>query len=92
MNKSELIDATASRSGLTKKDTKLALEVIIEVIETTVANGLDVTLVGFGTFSARAREARTATIPGTTTIVEVPATTVPKFKAGSNFKTKVAAK
>lgn len=90
MNRVELIDAIASKSGLTKKDTKAALEATLETIGEALAAGNQVVLVGFGTFSTSARAARTAKVPGTDKTVDVPATTAVKFKAGKALKQTVA--
>ena len=90
MNKTQLIDMAADKSGLTKKDTTAALESIIDSIQETLAKGEQVALVGFGTFSVKARNARTAKVPGTDKTVDVPATTVAKFKVGKALKEAVA--
>lgn len=90
MNKVELIDAIASKSGLTKKDSKAALEAVLETITETLSKKEQVALVGFGTFYTSERAARTATVPGTDKTVNVAATTVAKFKAGKILKLKVA--
>ena len=92
MNKVEFIDALAAKANLTKKDAKVALESVLEVITETLTKKEQIAFVGFGTFSTTERAARTATVPGTTKTVEVAATTVPKFKAGKVFKLAVAAK
>ena len=89
MNKLELIEAISDKSGLTKKDSKLALEAALESITEALANKKDVALIGFGTFSVSQRAARKATVPGTSRVVDVPATTVPKFKAGKLLKDSV---
>ena len=90
MNKTQLIDMAAAKSGLTKKDTTAALESIIDSIQETLAKGEQVALIGFGTFSVKARNARTAKVPGTDKTVDVPATTVAKFKVGKALKDAVA--
>ena len=87
MNKVEFIDALSTKANLTKKDAKVALESVLEVITETLAKKEQITFVGFGTFSTTERAARTATVPGTTKKVDVP-----KFKAGKVFKLAVAAK
>ena len=92
MNKIEFIDAVASKTGLTKKDTKAAVDAALETITETLAKKDSVSFIGFGTFSTSARAAREATVPGTTRKVQLSATTVAKFKAGSNLRTKVASK
>lgn len=90
MNKVEFIDALATKANLTKKDAKVALESVLEVIAETLTKKESIAFVGFGTFSTSARAARTATVPGTTKKVEVPATTAIKFKAGKALKESVA--
>ena len=92
MNKIEFIDAISTKTGLTKKDTKAAVEAVLETITETLAKKDSVSFIGFGTFSTSARAAREATVPGTTRKVQLPATTVAKFKVGSNLRTKVASK
>ena len=90
MNKAEFIDALATSANLTKKDAKVALESVLEVITETLTKKEQISFVGFGTFSTTERAARTATVPGTTKKVEVPATTTIKFKAGKALKDSVA--
>ncbi len=86
MNKTELIDAIAAKAGLSKKDAKGALEATVETITEALTKGDSVALIGFGTFSTAARAARTARVPGTGAEVQVPATTVAKFKVGKALK------
>ena len=92
MNKIEFIDAISTKTGLTKKDTKAVVDAALETITETLAKKDSVSFIGFGTFSTSARAAREATVPGTTRKVQLPATTVAKFKVGSNLRTKVASK
>ena len=86
MNKAEFIDAVASKTGLSKKDTQAALEATLETITETLAKKDSVSFIGFGTFSTSERAARTARVPGTGAEVQVPATTVAKFKVGKALK------
>lgn len=92
MNKVELIDAVALKSGLTKKDSKAALEAVLEAITEALQKKESVALIGFGTFSTSERAARTATVPGTTKTVQIDATTAIKFKVGKLLKQTVAGK
>lgn len=92
MNKSELIDAIASKSELTKADAGKALDALLETIVATVAEGDAINLIGFGSFKAAERSAREGKNPKTGEKLEIPATTVPKFTAGAAFKTAVAKK
>jgi DNA-binding protein HU-beta len=86
MNKAEFIDAVAEKTGLSKKDTKVALEATLETITETLAKGDSVSFIGFGTFATSQRAERTARVPGTGAEVKVPATTVAKFKVGKALK------
>ncbi len=90
MNKNEFIDAVAAKSGLTKKDSKTALDAVFDTITEALANKDSVAFIGFGTFSTASREARTTKVPGTDRTVNVPATTVAKFKVGKALKEAIA--
>lgn len=89
MNKGELIDQIAAKANVTKKDADLVLTAMLEVILESVAKGEKVTLVGFGTFEARDRQAREGRNPSTGKPIKIPATRVPAFSAGKQFKEKV---
>ena len=91
MNKTELIDAIATRSELSKAASAKALDAVIDAVVETVAKGDAVSLVGFGSFKATARAAREGKNPKTGEKIKIPATTVPKFSAGATFKATVAA-
>jgi len=86
MNKVEFIDAVASKTGLSKKEAKVSLESILEVITETLTQGDSISFIGFGSFSTAKRAARIARVPSTGAEVKVPATTVAKFKVGSKLK------
>lgn len=92
MNKGELIDSIASKASITKKDADVILSATLETIIEAVTEGDKVTLVGFGTFEARQRQAREGRNPSTGKPIQIPATTVPAFSAGKLFKDKVGAK
>ncbi|SBT09863.1 DNA-binding protein HU [Candidatus Accumulibacter aalborgensis] len=92
MNKSEMIDAIAARSELSKAASAKALDAVIETIVDRVAQGETVTLVGFGSFKASARASREGKNPKTGEKIQIPETTVPKFAAGATFKARVSAK
>lgn len=89
MNKSELIDAMAEKSGLTKKDSESALKAFIETVSDTLAKGEDISLIGFGTFGVGERAARSGRNPKTGETIEIKASKTPKFKAGKALKDKV---
>lgn len=92
MNKRELVDAIAERLSGSKKDAAEAVDAILDTIQTTVAKGEKVAITGFGSFEKADRPARTARNPATGKTIEVAATSVPKFKAGADFKNLVAGK
>ena len=86
MNKSELINAIAEKSGLSKVDSKKALDATLEVITNEVKNDSKVVLVGFGTFSLTERSARMGVNPQTKQPIEIPARKSAKFKPGSTLR------
>ncbi|WP_418180540.1 HU family DNA-binding protein [Aliarcobacter lanthieri] len=90
MNKAEFIDAVAAKVGLSKKDTKVAVDTVLETITEALAKKDSVSFIGFGTFATAERAARVAKVPGTTRTVNVPATTVAKFKVGKSLKEAVS--
>lgn len=90
MNKAEFIDAVAEKSGLSKKDSKLAVDAILDTLTETLSKKESVAFLGFGTFSTASRDARVSRVPGTDKTVNVPATTVAKFKVGKALKDAVA--
>ncbi len=91
MNKSELIDAIAAKTELSKAASGKALDAMIETIVHAVAKGDGISLVGFGSFKAAPRAAREGKNPKTGEKIKIAATTVPKFSAGATFKATVAA-
>lgn len=86
MNKSELIDAMAAKSGMKKTDCTAALDAFIEAVGGALKQGDQVTLVGFGTFLVREREARTGRNPRSGETIEIAASRLPSFKAGKGLK------
>ncbi len=92
MNRTELIAEMAQNSGLTKKDSEAALKALLETISEVLQKREKLTLVGFGSFEAVDRAERKGINPKTKEEILIPATTVPKFKAGSALKEKVNGK
>jgi DNA-binding protein HU-beta len=90
MNKSELIDAIAENSGLSKTDAGKALDATIASITQALKEDDTVTLVGFGTFAVKERAARTGRNPQTGETLEIKASKVPGFKAGKGLKDAIA--
>ena len=89
MNKTELIEAIVKETGLKKKDAEAALAATIGAIETALAKGEKVQLVGFGTFEVRERAAHTGRNPKTNEAITIAACKAPAFKAGKALKDSV---
>ncbi len=90
MNKTELIAAVAEKAGISKKDADKAVSATIEAIMAAVAAGDKVQLVNFGSFEVRERKARTGRNPRTKENIVIPASKLPVFKAGRQFKDAVS--
>ncbi|PWH86900.1 HU family DNA-binding protein [Brumimicrobium oceani] len=89
MNKAELIEAMASESGLSKADSKKALDAFINTTTDALKKGDRLSLIGFGSFSISERAARTGRNPQTGKEIQIAAKKVVKFKAGSELATTV---
>jgi DNA-binding protein HU-beta len=89
VTKQEFVDAVADRSGLSKRDASDAVDAVLDTITDTLKRGDSVTFTGFGKFSSSARAARMGVNPRTGERVQIQATTVPKFTAGSALKSAV---
>ncbi|MBB6170458.1 DNA-binding protein HU-beta [Nocardiopsis mwathae] len=89
MNKRDLIDAVSKEMGGDKKTAGEAVNAVLETIQKTVAKGDKVAITGFGVFEKADRAARTARNPATGATINVPASKVPKFRAGQDFKDRV---
>jgi DNA-binding protein HU-beta len=85
MNKAELIDAMANESGLSKADSKKALDAFVSATSAAMKNSDRISLVGFGSFSVTERAARTGRNPQTGKEIQIAAKKVIKFKAGSDL-------
>jgi len=86
MNKAELIAVVAEKSGLSKKDTEKAVNSLVEAVTEGLQAGEKVQLVGFGVFEVKNRAARMGRNPKTKEQINIPASSVPVFKAGKAFK------
>jgi DNA-binding protein HU-beta len=86
MNKSELINHIAASAGISKTQATAALQAVETGVIDTLANGGEVTLVGFGTFKVTDRAARTGRNPKTGEEIQIAASKAPTFKAGKAFK------
>ncbi|MCO6544506.1 MAG: HU family DNA-binding protein [Gilliamella sp.] len=86
MNKTELVDAIASKADITKVAAKTALEATLAAITESLKAGEPVQLVGFGTFKVNSRKARTGRNPKTGKEIEIAASKVPAFVSGKSLK------
>ena len=86
MNKAELVSTVAEKSGLSKKDSELAINAVFECITESLKAGDKVSLVGFGIFDVKERAERMCKNPRTGESVVSPAVRVPAFKPGKALK------
>jgi DNA-binding protein HU-beta len=89
MNKRDLIDAVSDLTGDNKKAATESVNAMLQTIQEAVASGDKVSISGFGVFEKQVRAARTARNPATGAAVKVPKMSVPKFRAGADFKAMV---
>lgn len=89
MNKNEMIEVLASKTGLSKAKAGDALDATLGIIQGALIKGDKVQFVGFGTFEVGKREARIGRNPQTGAEIKIAAANVPKFKAGATLKAAV---
>ena len=89
MNKTELVKKVAAENNLSQKDAAAAVESVLDSIVGSLTAREPVTLIGFGTFSCKHRDARTGRNPATGKEIKIAASNTPVFKAGKAFKDKV---
>jgi len=86
MNKQDLIDAIAKQADISKVTASKAINAYHDVVKAAIKDGNSVGVIGFGTFSAAERKARTGRNPKTGAVLEIKAAKVPKFKPGKALK------
>ena len=86
MNKTDLVNNIASKSGMTKKDVEAVLNGLLGEITDALSTGDKVQLIGFGTFETRTRSSRVGRNPQTGKEIQIPESKVPAFKAGNKLK------
>ncbi|WP_019390973.1 HU family DNA-binding protein [Priestia filamentosa] len=86
MNKTELVNAVAAQSELTKQDAAKAVNALFKTISDTLSKEEKIQLIGFGTFEVRERAARTGRNPQTGEEMQIAASKVPAFKPGKELK------
>lgn len=89
MTKAELVATIADKAGITKVEAEKSLKALVDAVTGTLKNGDKLTLVGFGTFSVSSRAARSGQNPQTGKKIEIPASVIPKFKAGKALKDEI---
>ena len=89
MNKSEFIDAISAESGLSKADSKKALDAFVSATTGALKGGDKISLVGFGSFDVSKRNARNGRNPKTGAVIEIAAKNTVRFKAGSDLSSSV---
>ena len=90
MNKADLTNAVAEKTGLSKKDSERAISAMLEAVRESLTEGERVSLSGFGTFEVKMRGTRVARNPLTKEEMVLPAVKQPVFRAGAAFKTQIA--
>ena len=91
MNKGELVAKIAEDTDLTQKQVEQVVTALLDAVKEQVAKGEKITLTGFGTFQKRDRKGRTGRNPRTGEEIKIPASSVPAFSAGKQFKDEVKA-
>lgn len=86
MNKTDLINRIAEKSGMSKKDVEKVLNMFMGEVTDALTSGEKVQLIGFGTFETRKRQGRIGRNPHTGQEIRIPETKVPAFKAGNKLK------
>jgi DNA-binding protein HU-beta len=89
LNKSELIDAIAELSGLTKKDAEKALNGVLEAVQKSLAKGEEISIANFGSFKVKKRAARKGRNPQTGEEMQIPERNVISFSAGKSLRESV---
>ncbi|GAA0444221.1 HU family DNA-binding protein [Lentibacillus halophilus] len=89
MNKTDLIDAVAEKSDLSKKDATKAVDAVFDSVMDSLKQGEKVQLIGFGNFEVRERSERKGRNPQTGEEIKIPASKVPAFKPGKALKESV---
>ena len=89
MNKTELINALSEETTFSKKDIGRVVESWVRIVERTLKKGEKVSVAGFGTFSVSRRPARKGINPATKQRINIPAISIPRFKAGKNLRESV---
>jgi DNA-binding protein HU-beta len=86
LNKAEFVESIAGKTEFSRRDAELAVDAALETIEQELSRGREITLTGFGKFHVSKRSARQGRNPATGETIQIKASKVPKFSAGSKLK------
>ena len=86
MNKSELVEAVAKKTGLSRREATVGVETALSIISKEMKKGGKVTLTGFGTFDVGKRKARAGVNPRTGEKIKISATKMPRFRPSRSLK------
>jgi len=89
MNKSELINEVARKTGLSRREAEVGVQTMLDIIVSEITKGQKVTLTGFGTFDVGKRQARAGVNPRTGDPIKIPATKMPRFKPSRNVRDQI---
>ncbi|MEI8143395.1 MAG: HU family DNA-binding protein [Candidatus Berkelbacteria bacterium] len=89
MNKNELINEIARKTGLSRRESEVGVQTMLDLIAKELVKGGKVTLTGFGTFDVGKRKARAGVNPRTAKPIKIPASKMPRFKPSKNIRTKI---
>lgn len=89
MNKNELINEVARKTGLSRREAEVGVQTMLDLIAKELSKGQKVTLTGFGTFDVGKRKERAGVNPRTGKPIKIPATKMPRFKPSKSFRIKV---
>ena len=89
MNKAEFVEKISKKMSVTKSSAEHFVDAAVEIIQETVAKGDEVKIVGFGTFDQSLRQKRNGRNPKTGQPITIPASRVPRFRPGKDFRSRV---
>ena len=89
MNKNELINEIARKTGLSRRESEVGVQTVLDLIVKSLVGGEKVTLTGFGTFDVGKRKERAGVNPRNGKPIKIPATKMPRFRPSKNLRTKI---
>ena len=86
MNKSELVNEVARKTGLSRREAEVGLQTMLDLVSKELTKGGKITLTGFGTFDVGKRKARSGVNPRTGSAINIPATKMPRFRPSRSMR------